>query len=276
MTVHVDDHGVEGGGTVRVLTLDRPEVLNAFDSPQYDRASAALADASADDAVHVVVLTGKGRAFSTGQDLREMAGLGSAADASERLQGEGHGFTRFMDALVGFDKPLMAAVNGMGLGIGFTLLAHCELVVVAESARFKAPFTELGVAPEAASSLLFPAQLGWQRASWALYSSEWLSAETVAEWGLAYEVVPDERLLERTLELAAVWASKPLVSLKATKAAMVGARADAVAAARAREDELFSVLTGAGANAEALAAFVGGDSKGEADRDAGDGDEAGS
>lgn len=268
MTVHVDDHVVEGGGTVRVLTLDRPEVLNAFDSPQYDRASAALADASADDAVHVVVLTGKGRAFSTGQDLREMAGLGNAADASERLQGEGHGFTRFMDALVGFDKPLMAAVNGMGLGIGFTLLAHCELVVVAASARFKAPFTELGVAPEAASSLLFPAQLGWQRASWALYSSEWLSAETVAEWGLAYEVVPDERLLERTLELAAVWASKPLVSLKATKAAMVGARADAVAAARAREDELFSVLTGAGANAEALAAFVG-----EGSDDGGDGDE---
>lgn len=250
MTVHVDQHGA-----VRLLTLDRPEVLNAFDTPQYDRAALALADASADDSVHVVVITGTGRAFSTGQDLREMAGLGNAADASERLQGEGHGFTRFMDALVAFDKPLLAAVNGMGLGIGLTLLAHCELVVMAESARLKAPFTELGVAPEAASSLLFPQLLGWQRASWILYSSEWISAETALAWGLAYEVVPDDRLLDRTLELAQVWAAKPLVSLKATKEAMVGARRDAIAAARAREDGLFSVLTGAGANAEALASY---------------------
>jgi enoyl-CoA hydratase/carnithine racemase len=246
----VDDHGA-----VRLLTLDRPDVLNAFDSPQYDRLAGALADASADDAVHVVVLTGKGRAFTTGQDLREMATLGNPAEASEGLQGEGHGFTRFMDALVAFDKPLLAAVNGMGVGLGLTVLAHCDLVVMAESARLKAPFTELGVAPEAASSLLFPELLGWQRASWLLYSSEWISAETAVAWGLAYEVVGDDRLVDRTLELAEVWASKPLVSLKATKEAMTGARRDAVAAARAREDGLFSVLTGSGANAEALASY---------------------
>ncbi|OWY58925.1 crotonase, partial [cyanobacterium TDX16] len=177
---------------------------NAFDSPQYDRLALALGDASLDDSVHVVVLTGKGRAFTTGQDLREMATLGNAADASERLQGEGHGFTRFMDALVAFDKPLVAAVNGMGVGLGLTLLAHCDLVLMAESARLKAPFTELGVAPEAASSLLFPQLLGWQRASWLLYSSEWISAETALAWGLAYEVVPDDQLLERTLALAEV------------------------------------------------------------------------
>jgi enoyl-CoA hydratase/carnithine racemase len=250
MAVHVNDEGA-----VRVLTLDRPEVLNAFDSPQYDLAAEALRAASADDSVHVVVITGEGRAFSTGQDLREMAGLGNAADAGERLAGEGHGFTRFMDALVAFDKPLIAAVNGLGLGIGFTLLAHCELVVMAESARLKAPFTELGVAPEAASSLLFPQQLGWQRASWILFSSEWVDAATAKEWGLAFEVVPDEQLLPRTLELAEVWASKPLVSLKATKEAMTGARKDAIASARVREDALFSVLTGSGANAEALASY---------------------
>jgi enoyl-CoA hydratase/carnithine racemase len=250
MTVHVEQHGA-----VRQLTLDRPDVLNAFDSPQYDRLALALGDASLDDAVHVVVLTGKGRAFTTGQDLREMATLGNAADASERLQGEGHGFTRFMDALVAFDKPLVAAVNGMGVGLGLTLLAHCDLVLMAESARLKAPFTELGVAPEAASSLLFPQLLGWQRASWLLYSSEWISAETALGWGLAYEVVPDDRLLARTLALAEVWAGKPLVSLKATKEAMTGARRDAVASARAREDALFSVLTGAGANADALASY---------------------
>lgn len=253
MTVHVTDHGA-----VRLLVLDRPEVLNAFDSPQYDLLSQRLADASADDAVSVVVLTGEGRAFTTGQDLREMATLGSAEDAAERLGGEGHGFTRFMDALVAFDKPLLAAVNGMGVGLGLTVLAHCDLVVMAESARLKAPFTELGVAPEAASSLLFPQLLGWQRASWLLYSSEWISAETARAWGLAYEVVPDEQLRSRALELAEVWASKPLVSLKATKAAMTGARADAIAAARQREDGLFSVLTGSGANAEALADYRGG------------------
>jgi len=246
---------------VRLLTLDRAEVLNAFDSPQYDLLSERMADASADDAVSVVVLTGEGRAFTTGQDLREMASLGATADLEPpEGEGGGHGFTRFMDALVSFDKPLMAAVNGMGVGLGLTVLAHCDLVLMAGSARLKAPFTELGVAPEAASSLLFPQLLGWQRASWLLFSSEWIDAETAVRWGLAYEQVPDEDLLERTLALAQVWASKPLVSLKATKAAMVGARSDAVASARAREDDLFKVLTGSGANAEALAEFLGDDS----------------
>jgi enoyl-CoA hydratase/carnithine racemase len=253
MTVHVADHGA-----VRVLTLDRPEVLNAFDSPQYDLLSERLAAASADEGVSVLVLTGTGRAFTTGQDLREMASLGAVSEADPPADGGGsHGFMRFMDALVAFDKPLMAAVNGMGVGLGLTVLAHCDLVVMAASARLKAPFTELGVAPEAASSLLFPQLLGWQRASWLLYSSEWIDADTAVRWGLAYKKVADEELLEETLALAEVWASKPLVSLKATKAAMVGARADAVAAARAREDELFKVLTGAGANADALAAFLG-------------------
>jgi enoyl-CoA hydratase/carnithine racemase len=253
MTVHVRDEGA-----VRVLTMDRPEVLNAFDSPQYDRLSAALGDASDDDAVSVVVLTGEGRAFTTGQDLREMATLGNpgAAAASEG-GGLGHGFMRFMDTLVAFDKPLLAAVNGMGVGLGLTVLAHCDLVVVGESARLKAPFTELGVAPEAASSLLFPQLLGWQRASWLLYSSEWIDADTAVAWGLAFKKVADAELQAETLALASVLAGKPLVSLKATKAAMVGARSDAVAAARAREDDLFKVLTGAGANADALAAFLG-------------------
>jgi enoyl-CoA hydratase/carnithine racemase len=253
MTVHVEDQGA-----VRVLTLDRPEVLNAFDSPQYDLLSERLAEASADDAVSVVILTGKGRAFTTGQDLREMASLGATAEATPADDGGGgHGFMRFMDALVAFDKPLMAAVNGMGVGLGLTVLAHCDLVVMAAGARLKAPFTELGVAPEAASSLLFPQLLGWQRASWLLFSSEWIDAETAVRWGLAYKLMPEEQVLEETVALAQIWAAKPLVSLKATKAAMVGARRDAVAAARAREDELFKVLTGSGANADALAAFLG-------------------
>ena len=133
---------------VRLLTLNRPQALNAFDSPLYRAAGTALDAARADDTVKVVVVTGAGRAFSSGQDLEEMARL-AAGEATDS------GFPVLLEALQGFDKPLVAAVNGAAVGIGFTMLPHCDIVVAAESARFRTPFAEMGVPPEAASSLLF-------------------------------------------------------------------------------------------------------------------------
>lgn len=129
--MRVDDHGA-----VRLLTLHRPEALNAFDSPLYRATGAALTAARDDDAVRVVVLTGAGRAFSAGQDLGEMARL-AAGEAVES------GFPVLLEALESFDKPLVAAVNGPAVGIGFTMLPHCDLVLVAEGARLRTPFAEL-------------------------------------------------------------------------------------------------------------------------------------
>ncbi|HKE77432.1 MAG TPA: enoyl-CoA hydratase/isomerase family protein [Acidimicrobiales bacterium] len=228
---------VEDRGAVRLLTLDRPEALNAFDSPLYRAAGAALTAARADDGVSVVVITGAGRAFSAGQDLDEMARL-AGGEAIES------GFPVLLDALESFDKPLVAAVNGPAVGIGFTMLPHCDLVLVAEGARLRTPFAEMGVPPEAASSVLFPARMGWQRAAEVLFTSPWLSAEEAVECGIALRTVPPGDLLPEALALADRIAAAPLAALRAIKATMLAGRADAVAAARAREDQAFARMWG--------------------------------
>ncbi len=237
-----DDHG-----RVRVLTLDRPKASNAFNAALYTGLAEALATARDDDNVHAVVVTGAGGVFSTGQDLRELAGLGERArDGALGGDGDVSGFSALLDAVTAFDKPLLAAVNGPGIGIGFTLLAHCDLVLVAPTARFRAPFAPMGVAPEAASSLLLPAIMGPQRAAELLFTGDWLSAEEAVRTGLALRVYDD--VLADTLALAARIAEHPLASLRAIKRTMLAARADAVSRALATEaDEFATLLEGYGA-----------------------------
>jgi len=235
-------------GAVRLLTLDRPEALNAFDSALYRSLATALDDARADDSVRVVVITGVGRAFSAGQDLKEMAKLASGESTDS-------GFPALLEAVQTFDKPLLAAVNGLAIGIGFTILPHCDLVLVAESARFRTPFAEMGVPPEAASSYLFPARMGWQRASYVLFTSTWLDATQAVEYGIAFAAHPDDDLLANTLELAAAIATAPLAALRAIKQAMLAAEGPAIVEARAREDAAFADLLGGADTRAALDAF---------------------
>ena len=201
----------------------------------------ALDDARADDSVHVVVITGVGRAFSAGQDLKEMAKLASGESTDS-------GFPALLEAVQTFDKPLLAAVNGLAIGIGFTILPHCDLVLVAESARFRTPFAEMGVPPEAASSYLFPARMGWQRASYVLFTSTWLDATQAVEYGIAFAAHPDA-------DLPASIATAPLAALRAIKQAMLAAEGPAIVAARAREDAAFVELLGGADTRAALDAF---------------------
>jgi len=235
--VRVDDPAGRPG--VRLLTLDRPGVLNAFDSRLYRATASALDAARDDDTVKVAVVTGAGRAFSAGQDLDEMARLA----AGEPIDS---GFPALLDALQAFDKPLVAAVNGAAVGIGFTLLPHCDLVLAAAGARFRTPFAEMGVPPEAASSYLFPARMGWQRAAEVLFTSPWLDAADAVACGIALRVVPPARLLDEALDLATTVATAPLAALRAIKGTMLAGRADAVAAARAREEAAFARVLGLG------------------------------
>ena len=116
---------------VRVLTLNRPEALNAFNDELYHRAGAALEEAAERDDIACVVITGTGRAFSAGQDLKEMTRMATAGPDEEIVSG----FPALVDALIAFDKPLVAAVNGLGIGIGFTILPHCDIVLASTAAR---------------------------------------------------------------------------------------------------------------------------------------------
>jgi len=247
MTLQVSDRS-----RVRTLTLDRPEALNAFNEALYDALADALLEAAADDGVAVALLTGNGRAFSAGTDLLEMHRI--ATDPSfERGR---HGFPGLVDALDAFPKPLVVAVNGIGLGIGCTVLGFADLAFLSSEARLKCPFTSLGVAPEAASSYLLPLLVGRQNAAWLLQSSEWVSADEALAMGLAWRVCEPGELLDEAHRHAEVLAAKPISSLVAVKRTMTEPRRAGIAAARERENAAFAELMGGPANLEALAAFA--------------------
>jgi enoyl-CoA hydratase/carnithine racemase len=229
----------EDRGAVRLVTLDRPAVLNAFDTGLYRATAEALDAARDDEGVHVAVLTGAGRAFSAGQDLGELARLAAGEPVTS-------GFPLLLDALEAFDKPLVAAVNGPAVGIGFTLLPHCDLVLAADDARFRTPFAEMGVPPEAASSVLLPARMGWQQAAHVLLTGAWLTADEAVEHGIALRVVPAADLVPEALALAATIAAAPLAALRAIKSTMLAGRQAAVSAARQREDAAFAGILGLG------------------------------
>jgi enoyl-CoA hydratase/carnithine racemase len=230
---------IEDDQGVRLVAFDRPEVLNAFDAAMYEATSAALTDALVDDGVRAVVLCGRGRAFTSGQDLREMAALASGATGAPA---PGLGFSRLLDAVVSFDKPLLAAVHGVAVGLGCTLLGHVDLVLVEEGSRLRAPFAELGVPPEAASSWLLPERMGWQRAAALLLASEWIGAAEAVDAGLALRVCPVGTVLEETLTLGRRIASFRPDATRRIKQLMTAARRADVEAARAREEAAFAAL----------------------------------
>ena len=234
---------------VALLTLNRPDKRNAFNDQQYDDLREALADAEADDTIKLAVITGAPGAFSAGQDLGEMGTPRSYDD------GEPHGFGPFVDRLSTFQKPLLAAVNGVGVGIGLTMLLHCDIVYVAQSARIRAPFTSLGLVPEAGSSLLLQMIVGPQVAAELLYTSAWIDADRAVDLGLAADAFDDDELLDRTLERASEIAQQPLAALRRTKQLLLDTRSEALAVARSREETAMTQSAGSPANVEAIRAF---------------------
>jgi enoyl-CoA hydratase/carnithine racemase len=240
---------IEDSDGVRLLTLNRPDALNAFNDELWDTTHDALLEAQRLDDIRCVVLTGTGRSFTAGQDLGEMAAPPAHAD------GELHGYRGFIPVLEEFDKPLLAAVNGIGVGIGITVLAYCDLVVMAESARLKAPFVSLGVTTEAAGSVSLPARMGWPAAAHLIFTGGWLSSAEALACGLAWRVVADAELLDETMAVARAIGAQPVGALTATKRLMVAGRLDQWRAARVREDSEFVRLVGAPENLAALEAF---------------------
>ena len=229
---------VEDRGHVRIVTFDRPEARNAFDVAMYRACATALSAAQNDPVVRAVVLTGNGTAFSAGQDLNEMRAFASGSAEADGSSG----FPVLLDIVQSFPKPLLAAVNGVAVGLGFTILAHCDLVVAADDARFKVPFTELGVPAEAGSTYLFPMRLGWQKAAEVLLTSNWITAQDVVSAGLALERCPRDRVLARTVELAEHIASLSPEAVQTIKRLLVEAHVSNVIAARRREEAAFAEL----------------------------------
>jgi enoyl-CoA hydratase/carnithine racemase len=244
---------ISDSNRVRTLVLNRPDALNAFNEALYEATATAIRDAAADSEVAVVLLTGNGRAFSAGNDLKEM----QARIADPSMAGTGSHFTSMIEALTDFPKPFICAVNGLGVGIGTTILGYADLVFMSSQARLKCPFTDLGVAPEAASSYLLPRLVGRQNAAWLLMSSEWVDADEALRMGLAWKVCEPDDLMPEARRHAEILAAKPIPSLMAVKQTIAEPSHAGIKAATDRENAYFAELMGAAANADALAAFTG-------------------
>jgi enoyl-CoA hydratase/carnithine racemase len=243
---------IDDQNRVRTLTLNRPDVLNAFNEALYEATAEALQQAAEDPGVAVVLLTGAGRAFSAGNDLTEM----QARITDPEMANQGSHFTAMIDALTRFPKPLICAVNGVGVGIGATILGYADLAFMSSTARLKCPFTSLGVAPEAASSYLLPQLIGRQNAAWMLMSSEWVSAQEALAMGMVWKVCEPDGLLAEARKHAEILASRSVPSLIAVKQSIVEPTWPDVAAATERENAHFAKLLGGQANAAALADFA--------------------
>jgi enoyl-CoA hydratase/carnithine racemase len=242
----------EAAPGVRVIAFNRPAVRNAFDTTMYQEVTAALRAADGDETVGAVVLTGRGTAFTSGQDLAEMAAIATGT----AVEGAGQGFMGLLECLIDLSVPLLAAVNGVAVGLGFTLLPHCNLVLVDAGARLRVPFAELGVPPEAASSVLFPAVMGWQQAARVLLTSDWVSAPELVELGLALKVCAEGAVLDETVALAARIAAHPRAATRASTSLVRAARRDAVVEANRREQAAFGTLLAGAVGSGALAEFA--------------------
>ena len=228
-------------GRVRTISMHRPERLNAFDGGLVGDLDLALAAAADDAQVSVVVVTGSGRAFSTGADLKVLAEPRPATDDRQDVEG-GSGFDRLLDTLADFPKPLLMAVNGYAVGFGMTMLAFADVVFMSTEARLRCPFTELGAPTEAGSSYMFPKLLGRQQAAWILLSSEWITAEQAQAIGLAWQLCAPDDLLLVTYEHAQRLARLPVESLSQVKRLLNAPERAELAAAFQREQQALEVF----------------------------------
>jgi 2-(1,2-epoxy-1,2-dihydrophenyl)acetyl-CoA isomerase len=199
----------------RVVTLNRPERLNAFNEAMHLALRTALDAAEADDGCGALLLTGAGRAFCSGQDLSDrMPGSGPPRDLGASLDTFYNPLVRQLRAL---PFPVVAAVNGTAAGAGASLALHCDIVLAARSARFVQAFAKIGVVPDAGGSWLLPRLVGAARARGLALTAEPLTADTAADWGLIWKAVDDARLIADAEALCAQFAAGPRLGLSLIK-----------------------------------------------------------
>ena len=233
---------------VLTLTFNRVERKNSINVAMYDALATALEKAAGDAATRVVVIQGHETIFSAGNDIEDFL--------KNKPAGMDSPVFRFLRGIATFPKPLVAAVCGPAVGVGTTLLFHCDLVYAGDNAAFSMPFVNLGLVPEAASSLLVPQMFGYHRAAEALLLGEPFMAEAALEVGLVNRVVPPSEANALAQAQARKLAAKPLSSLIATKQLMKGGQQKAVLERMDEEGAQFGRMLGEPAAREAMTAFM--------------------
>ena len=232
---------------VRVLTLNRPQKKNAINNEMWVALREAFRAAAADDAVRCVLLCGAGDHFCSGVDLSSF---------TEMAPGQEHPFESAARAVVEFDKPLVAAAQGVAVGGGATVLFHADIVYVGESLRLRLPFASLGLVPEWGSSYMLQANIGAQRAAELFYTAEWVAADKALHYGIAAAVVPDSDLFDQALARAREIARWPVNSLREIKRSLRLHHLPAIDAAIEAEQAGMMRQAGSPENIEAVTAFM--------------------
>src|SRR6202040_3479262 len=238
----------ERSGHILRIQLNRPEKKNAITVAMYITLADLLNDAAKDDQIRVVLWHGAGDSFSAGNDIEDF--LKNPPGPGESPQAQ------LMEALVNFDKPLVAAVHGAAIGGGTTMLTHCDFIYAGESTKFQMPFINLAVVPEFGSSCSMPARIGHLRAAELILLGAPFDAGRAAELGLVTQVISDKDVLARATETAAKLAAKPARALQACKRLMKQPFREQIKAAMKAENEEFSVQVRSEDAKEALTAFL--------------------
>jgi enoyl-CoA hydratase/carnithine racemase len=213
---------IERDGAVLILRLDRPEKKNALTSGMYTVLADALTSADHDDGISACVFLGSPGSFCAGNDMADLARMGSEGALGEPV-------LRFLRALAGSQRPLMAGVDGLAVGVGATLLLHCDYVLATPQSRLRTPFTALGLVPEAASSLLAPRLIGHALAFELLVMGCDLGAERARNAGLINRIVPSQELEATILAAAHDLAGKPREAVLASRRLLKGDPAETLA-----------------------------------------------
>lgn len=233
---------------VAVITLHRPDSMNAFDTDLRAAVVTAFATARDDESVRVIVFTGEGRCFSAGADLK----AGIERDVREILESE---YRPVLEAIASIPKPVIAAVPGSAAGIGFSMALHCDLMIMADNAFLLSPFTTISLVPDGGLNWLLVRQLGYRRAFQLCVESERIPAARCVELGLANKSVPAEELQGAALEWAETLANRAPLSMAATKKVMRFAADNDWASSYSLEADLQGQLLGSEDNREGIEAF---------------------
>lgn len=233
---------------ILIMRMNRAHKKNALTREMYRNLTQGLQTASEDGHIRVVLITGSGDSFTSGNDVMDFM--------QEPPTGEDSAVFQFLKAIVTFKKPVIAAVNGVAVGIGTTMLLHCDLAYSAPEAVYRMPFVSLGLCPEAASSYIIPRMVGLRKASELLLLGDKFSAEKACEYGIVNEVCPAEELFEFALSKAKQLAALPPASVRLTKELLKRYPADSIAETMSLEGDHFIERLTSPEAAEAFTAFA--------------------
>jgi len=242
---------VEDG--VQIVTINRPDKKNALTAEMYKVLADAIEIADADPKIRVTYYTGTGGSFTAGNDLGDFAKAG-ATPVDEKPAEKPH-VTRFLENLAEAKKPVVAAVNGLAVGVGVTMLLHCDLVYAGTSATFQMPFVNLGLVPEAGSTFLLQRQIGIQKAADLFLTGKKIDAAKAEAIGLVADVFPDNELPVEALQRAKALAAKAPNAVRATKALLKDNDRPRVGEAREAEGRVFASQLRTDEVKEAISAF---------------------